>query len=118
MTTVSSIASVFMLPINLAIYLNATNSDSIDIEYGPLSIAVTIVVFGIGFALAAHFPHLRHVFHTSANVAGLSLIALGLVSTSGSRDGLFGQPWNFFAGVAAPCVVGVVGSFAMSTAAG
>ena len=120
MTTVSSIASVFMLPINLAIYLNATNSDSIDIEYGPLSIAVTIVVFGIGFGLlaSAHFPHKRHVFHTSANVAGLSLIALGLVSTSGSRDGLFGQPWNFFAGVAAPCVVGVVGSFAMSTAAG
>ena len=120
MTTVSSIASVFMLPINLAIYLNATNSDSIDIEYGPLSIAVAIVVFGIGFGLlaSAHFPHKRHVFHTSANVAGLSLIALGMVSTSGSRDGLFGQPWNFFAGVAAPCVVGVVGSFAMSTAAG
>lgn len=120
MTTVSSIASVFMLPINLAIYLNATNSDSIDIEYGPLSIAVAIVVFGIGFGLlaSAHFPHKRHVFHTSANVAGLSLIALGMVSTSGSRDGLFGQPWNFFAGVAAPCVVGIVGSFAMSTVAG
>ena len=35
MTTVSSIASVVMLPLNLAIYLNATNSTAVDIEYGP-----------------------------------------------------------------------------------
>ena len=120
MTTVSSIASVVMLPLNLAIYLNATNSEGIDIEYGPLSIAVAVVVIGIaaGLAASAKFPTQRHIFHSAANVAGLSLIALGLVSTSGSRDGLFSQPWTFFAGVAAPCVVGIACSFALSTAAG
>ena len=71
-----------------------------------------------GLAASAKFPTQRHIFHSAANVAGLSLIALGLVSTSGSRDGLFSQPWTFFAGVAAPCVVGIACSFALSTAAG
>ena len=86
MTTVSSVASVVMLPLNLAIYLNATGSTNIDIEYGPLSVAVAIVVCGIGAGLASSkLPSRRHVFHTLANVAGLSLIVLGLASTSGSR---------------------------------
>ena len=109
MTTVSSVASVVMLPLNLAIYLNATGSTNIDVEYGPLSVAVAIVVAGIGAGLFASskLPTKRHVFHTLANVAGLSLIALGFASTSGSRDGLFNQPWNFFAGCAAPCVFGI-----------
>ena len=110
MTTVSSVASVVMLPLNLAVYLNATGSTNIDVEYGPLSVAVAIVVAGIGAGLFASskLPTKRHVFHTLANVAGLSLIALGFASTSGSRDGLFNQPWNFFAGCAAPCVFGIV----------
>ncbi len=120
MTTVSSISSVFMLPLNLAIYLNATNSDSIDVEYGPLSIAVAVVVVAVACGLASShvFPNHRHVFHTSANVAGLSLIALGLVFTTGSRDGLFGQPWEFFAGVAMPCVAGLILSNVMSLTVG
>jgi sodium/bile acid cotransporter 2 len=109
MTTVSSIASVVMLPLNLAIYLNATGSTNIDVEYGPLSVAVAIVVAGIGAGLFASskLPTKKHVFHTLANVSGLSLIALGFISTSGSRDGLFNQPWNFFVGCAAPCVLGI-----------
>jgi hypothetical protein len=120
MTTVSSIASVFMLPLNLAIYLNATGADGIDIEYGPLTIAVAVVVFGIGFGLfvSRQFPSKRHVFHTSANLAGLSLIALGMASTSGSNEGLFNQPWEFFAGVAAPCIIGLISSFLTSRAIG
>ena len=120
MTTVSSIASVVMLPLNLAIYLNATGSTNIDIEYGPLSVAVAIVVCGIGAGLLASskLPSRRHVFHTLANVAGLSLIALGLASTSGSRDGLFAQPWNFFVGCAAPCVFGIGLATASARAAG
>ena len=120
MTTVSSIASVVMLPLNLAIYLNATGSTNIDIEYGPLSVAVAIVVCGIGAGLFASskLPSRRHVFHTLANAAGLSLIALGFASTSGSRDGLFAQPWNFFAGCAAPCVFGIALATAAALAAG
>ena len=120
MTTVSSVASVVMLPLNLAIYLNATGSTNIDIEYGPLSVAVAVVVCGIGAGLLASskLPSRRHVFHALANVAGLSLIALGLASTSGSRDGLFAQPWNFFAGCAAPCVFGIALATAAALAAG
>eukprot|EP00227_Mantoniella_beaufortii_P001820 CAMPEP_0197618850 /NCGR_PEP_ID=MMETSP1326-20131121/61745_1 /TAXON_ID=1155430 /ORGANISM="Genus nov. species nov., Strain RCC2288" /LENGTH=371 /DNA_ID=CAMNT_0043187751 /DNA_START=159 /DNA_END=1271 /DNA_ORIENTATION=- len=120
MTTVSSIASVFMLPLNLAIYLNATGAEGIDVAYGPLTIAVAVVVTGIasGMLVSHHLPSKRHVFHTSANVAGLSLIALGMASTSGSRDGLFNQPWTFFAGVAAPCVLGLVASFTLSRLTG
>ena len=120
MTTVSSVASVVMLPLNLAIYLNATGSTNIDIEYGPLSVAVAIVVCGIGAGLLASskLPSRRHVFHTLANVAGLSLIVLGLASTSGSRDGLFAQPWNFFVGCAAPCVFGIVLATASARTAG
>ena len=120
MTTVSSIASVVMLPLNLAIYLNATNSTAVDIEYGPLAIAVVIVVCGIGLGLFASskLESKRHVFHTVANVAGLSLIVLGFASTSGSRDGLFAQPWRFFVGCASPCVFGIVLSTIASTLAG
>ena len=120
MTTVSSIASVFMLPLNLAIYLNATGAEGIDIEYGPLIIAVAIVVGGIGCGLfmSRQFPLQRHIFHTSANLAGLSLIGLGMASTSGSNDGLFNQPWEFFSGVAAPCVIGLMLALTLSRAAG
>lgn len=120
MTTVSSIASVVMLPLNLAIYLNATGSTNIDVDYRPLSVAVAIVVCGIGAGLFASskLPSRRHAFHTLANAAGLSLIALGFASTSGSHDGLFEQPWNFFAGCTAPCVFGIALSTASALAAG
>ena len=121
MTTVSSVASVVMFPLNLAIYLNATGSTNIDIEYGPLSVAVAIVVCGIGAGLLASskLPSRRHVFHTLANVAGLSLIVLGLASTSGSRGRpLQAQPWNFFVGCAAPCVFGIVLATASARTAG
>jgi hypothetical protein len=37
---------------------------------------------------------------------------------TGSNDGLFQQPWRFFAGVAAPCVLGLASSLALSNAAG
>ena len=77
-----------------------------------------MVAVACGLASSHVFPNHRHVFHTSANVAGLSLIALGLVFTTGSRDGLFGQPWEFFAGVAMPCVAGLILSNVMSFAVG
>mmetsp|Transcript_17156 Transcript_17156/g.30819 ORF Transcript_17156/g.30819 Transcript_17156/m.30819 type:complete len:489 (+) Transcript_17156:250-1716(+) len=126
MTAISTMVSVIMLPANLLLYVNAafglresggddggTVLDKID--WASLFVSLAIVVAAIALGLCASLKISSHRFNRFANrmgsLSGILLIVFsGVVSSlSGSNEAqVWGQPWSFYVGVSAPCLVGLV----------
>lgn len=125
MTAISTMVSTIMLPANLLLYVNAafglresggddggTVLDKID--WASLFVSLAIVVAAIALGLCASLKISSHRFNRLANrmgsLSGILLIVFsGVVSSlSGSNEAqVWGQPWSFYVGVSAPCLVGL-----------
>lgn len=124
MTAISTLISTVMLPANLLLYVNASfgvrsGADSGEtvlgnIDWASLFVSLAIVILAIALGLCASFRISSHRFNRFANrmgsVSGILLIIFSAVVTSlsGSQEAqLWGQPWSFYVGVTAPCLVGL-----------
>ena len=121
MTTVSSFVSMFMLPINIVIYVRSTYAGQGDvrIDWVSMGTAIAVVISAVGLGLYVEEKHrgIRGKIHKLGNVSGVALIALGFTFSSMSRDDsepIWSRPWRFYAATAAPCLVGLLASLALS----
>ena len=124
MTAISTMVSTVMLPANLLLYVNAAfglgskgddgGSVLSNIDWASLFVSLAIVILAIGFGLCASFKISSHRFNRFANrmgsLSGILLIVFSAVvsALSGSNEAqIWGQPWSFYVGVSAPCLVGL-----------
>jgi predicted Na+-dependent transporter len=98
MTTLSTLLSVIMLPLNLILYTKWDYDSTVvkSLDWSALIVSLCVVMGGIGGGLLASLlaqrRQLQHVFHRRANrmgnVAGILLITLSFsVSSLGGKNG-------------------------------
>ena len=123
MTAISTAMSMFMLPLNLLLYVNAAfgfgsndGETSIlqNIGWASLFTSVAIVILAVGLGLCASIKISSHRFNVFANrlgsLSGVLMIIFSVIlsSLSGKSEAqIWGQPWSFYVGVTAPCLLGL-----------
>jgi len=123
MTAISTAMSMFMLPLNLLLYVNAAfgfgskdGETSIlqNIGWASLFTSVAIVILAVGLGLCASIKISSHRFNVFANRLGslsgvlMIIFSVTLSSLSGKSEAqIWGQPWSFYVGVTAPCLLGL-----------
>jgi sodium/bile acid cotransporter 2 len=109
MTTVSTMFSIAMLPLNIFIYVQALYGLSVPLNWGGImtSVAVVIAGVGIGLALGTKFPQYKRWFNRLGTAGGLANIAVGIATGSGSGNSIWEFEWWWYVGIAWPCVIGL-----------
>eukprot|EP00924_Labyrinthula_sp_SR-Ha-C_P004694 maker-scaffold_1-snap-gene-8.9-mRNA-1 protein AED:0.14 eAED:0.14 QI:219/1/1/1/1/1/4/54/399 len=122
MTSLSTIASMFMLPLNIYLYITLayTNTqdfdddDDIEVDFADLGVTLGIVIGGIilGLWFGSTFPEHQDKSNLIGNVAGFASIALGVFASADTCDGK--PPWRqpfypLWIGTAFPLLVALFG---------
>uniref|UniRef100_A0A7R9WUT5 Uncharacterized protein n=1 Tax=Craspedostauros australis TaxID=1486917 RepID=A0A7R9WUT5_9STRA len=122
MTAISTLLSVVMLPVNLIIYTTSTYSSAVvkSLHWSTLFISLVVVIGGISTGLFCSAYYSSHRFNLLANkignVAGVSLVIFSAsVSSSSNDSSLWDQDIEFYFGVAAPALLGVIIASYMAT---
>mmetsp|Transcript_20610 Transcript_20610/g.23513 ORF Transcript_20610/g.23513 Transcript_20610/m.23513 type:complete len:414 (-) Transcript_20610:372-1613(-) len=115
MTAISTLLSIFMLPLNLLIYARMSYEANVIAQLNWISIFVSlmIVVTAIGLGLWASEKFNSHNFNLHANrlgnFAGISLVLFSAILSNTDADSqIWERPWRFYVGVAMPCVLGLI----------
>lgn len=117
MTAVSTILSIFMLPLNLYIYTkSAYDSDVLQlVDWASLFNALLIVLSAISLGILCSYKLHNHTFNRIANqcgnVAGISLIIFSATMTNvgGTADTrIWSRNAGFYFAVLFPCTGGVL----------
>jgi predicted Na+-dependent transporter len=114
MTGVSTLLSVFFLPLNLVIYTSGTYSNNVvkALDWFSLFLSLIVVIGGIlaGVLSSAFYNSTRFSLRANqlGNLAGVSLVIFSAVVSSSSNDfSLWSQDAAFYIGVALPALLGV-----------
>ena len=123
MTSASSLFAVATLPINVLIYLKLSypsEESAVSLDWGGLFTSLAVVVAGIlgGLILGQNKPAWRPGLNVAGNAAGVSLVLLGFFFSSNSSAPIWARTDHFYAGVAMPCVFGLLISLAFAWACG
>lgn len=112
MTTCSTLASLVLTPLNLAIYTKAAYGTVPELDWWNMfsSIAVAMLAICAGLGISIRFPLRRQLFNAAGNVAGLALIIFSALVSS-NDDPIWDKDARFYVAVAAPCLAGLVISF-------
>jgi sodium/bile acid cotransporter 2 len=113
MTTVSTMFSIAMLPLNIFIYVQALYGLSVPLNWGGIMTSVAVVIAGvaIGLALGTKFPQHKKWFNRLGTAGGLANIAVGIATGSGSGDQIWMFPYWWYIGIAWPCIIGLFLAF-------
>jgi sodium/bile acid cotransporter 2 len=109
MTTVSTVVSTGLMPLNLIIYTRAAYSDTPSLSWSKLlsSIGVAVAAVFFGTLASARFPGWRQRFNIGGNLAGIALIAFG-TAVSSSDEPLWDKELIFYPAVSTPVIAGMV----------
>lgn len=124
MTTISTLMSVILMPMNLLIYtkyaFNANVAEGLEgtevvenMDFVSLFLALTVVISAIGLGLLAsakvHSYKFNIIANKLGNFAGVSLVAYSaFMSNAGGEKSMWEHPWQFYVAVSLPCAAGLV----------
>jgi predicted Na+-dependent transporter len=115
MTGLSTILSIFMLPLNLVIYASGSYSSEVvqSLDWFALVLSLVVVIggiaAGIGCSAWQNSTRFNLLANKAGNVAGIALVLYSALVSGTSEDAsLWSQGPEFYIGVAIPAVVGVV----------
>jgi len=116
MTTISTLLSMIMLPVNLIIYTNIAYSSNVvkSLDWSALFISLMVVIGGIfsGLICSANVKslHFNMLANKLGNISGVLLVIFSVFVSSDDTGG--GDVWNqrpmFYVGVAIPCLFGLL----------
>jgi len=122
MTTISTFLSMVMLPVNLILYANHSYDAAVveKLDWNALFVALVIVMTAIGGGLLCsakiQWEGFQGFANKLGNISGVSLVLFSIFATSSdSESDLWGRPLDFYLGVAAPCVLGLVVSIIITS---
>ena len=114
MTGLSTILSIFMLPLNLMIYASGSYSDEVvkSLNWFALILSLVVVIggiaAGIGCSAWQNSTRFNLLANKAGNLAGVALVLYSALVSSTSEDAsLWNQGPKFYIGVAIPAVIGV-----------
>jgi predicted Na+-dependent transporter len=123
MTSVSSLLSVGLLPLNLMLYGwlaygVVLEDDDVDIvgalDFGAIFITLGVVMGAIISGLFVGYKYDNSTFHRRASyvgsVCGITLILFSAFLGSGidgAETNFWSLPWSFYVGTAFPCAIGM-----------
>jgi len=114
MTGLSTIISIFMLPVNLLIYASGSYSNEVVKSLNWFSLMLSLVVViggiaaGIGCSAWQNSTRFNLLANKAGNVAGVALVLFSALVSSTSQDAsLLKQSAKFYIGVALPALIGV-----------
>mmetsp|Transcript_30865 Transcript_30865/g.71689 ORF Transcript_30865/g.71689 Transcript_30865/m.71689 type:complete len:481 (+) Transcript_30865:103-1545(+) len=115
MTTCSTLVSIFFTPLNMFLYSLGSYGKLPEINWWKMfaSIFVALLAIPTGVCCSFHFPAQRSKFNFAGNIAGLCLIIFSTVVSSRETP-LWDKGPKFYAGVAAPCVSGLLLAFSIA----
>mmetsp|Transcript_65345 Transcript_65345/g.143274 ORF Transcript_65345/g.143274 Transcript_65345/m.143274 type:complete len:396 (+) Transcript_65345:78-1265(+) len=129
MTTVSTVVSCGVLPLNIFLYvekgykaLNADKSEEILqlLPYEVLAYTLANVIIAVitGLIFGYKFPQYMKPFNLFGTCAGFLSILLGVVASGDSCADPFGQPFLVYFAILVPVVLGLFSAMALATCAG
>jgi len=115
MTAISTICGILMLPCNLILYTTNTYTADVvaSLDWPSLFISLCVVITAISLGLICSAKIESKEFNLYANrmgnISGIALVIFSVfVSELGqTSSSLWGQTWQFYLGVASPCVLGL-----------
>lgn len=114
MTGLSTLLSIFMLPLNLMIYASGSYSGEVvrSLDWFALILSLVVVIggiaAGIGCSAWQNSTRFNLLANKAGNLAGVALVLYSALVTSTSEDAsLWTQSAKFYFGVSIPAVVGV-----------
>lgn len=116
MTAVSTILSCITLPANLLLYSKFSYDDDVvaSLDWPSLFTALVIVIGAITLGLICSAKLHSHNFNAMANklgnIAGISLVIFSgaMSNTGGEESRIWNRDWEFYVGVAFPCLAGLL----------
>lgn len=115
MTTISTLLSVIMLPVNLILYATTSYSKDVvqSLDWYALFLSLTVVIGGIfsGLICSTTIKSRRFQLYANklGNVAGVALVTFSaVISSTNPHSDLWNQPFVFYLGVALPCALGLI----------
>lgn len=116
MTTVSTLVSIVMLPVNVLIYVQFLYGTSVELDWWGIGVSIGIVIGAVivGVSLGTWMPKRKSFFNKIGTLGGLANIALAALTSSGSSTPLWGLEPEWYLAVSAPCVAGLVISFVIA----
>lgn len=119
MTALSTILSIGLLPANLMLYayaaygLDDEQNVMKSVDFGSLFISLGIVIGAIVSGLFSSYKMESIAFRRCANnfgtISGIALVVFNFVFSSTSDDVKpWSLEWGFYAGVASPCIFGLL----------
>ncbi|CEG00103.1 Bile acid:sodium symporter [Ostreococcus tauri] len=112
MTTVSSIASVGFLPLNLYMYTEGAypHEAKIKVKWAGLFVSIGVVIGAIvsGLFIGTRWPRSRKTLNVAGNMFGVLLVLLGFFFSSNSSAPIWSRGWKFYIGLMIPCFAGMI----------
>lgn len=116
MTTVSTVVSLFFIPLNALIYIKGTFGVSVSLPWGSLFLTVGVVIAAVvlGLVLSSKKPEWHMALNRIGTVCGVCNIILAAGSSSQSDRPFWEHPPLFMFAIGLPCLFGLVLSLIIS----
>lgn len=127
MTTASSFCAIFMMPLNVFLYVKVTGlSDDVDLDYFGIVSSALLVVAGLGggiwikkwAATSDKGPTVCKWIGKLGGLGGLGVVVSGLVANAGSDTPIWGAAGGIYGSAALQVTLGIAMGFGFSAMAG
>ena len=105
MTTVSTLVSMVMLPVNTLIYIQMAYGSEVPLDWFSLMTTLLIAICAIGSGLycGAKRPEKKGLFNAVGQVSGVAMIAISTIFSS-QTDPIWNRDSTFYMATALPCL--------------
>lgn len=124
MTTASSFCAIFMMPLNIFIYVRLTGlSDDISLDYVGIVISALLVVVGLGGGISIKRwaatndekgPLVCKIVGKLGGLGGFGVVLSGMIANSDSETPLWGATGGIYGSAATQVALGIMMGFGFS----